>query len=185
MRANEDEYYIERVLNGEVTAYRFLVERYKRMVYSITLKLLVNAQDAEDAAQDSFIKAYEQLHTFERKAKFSTWLYSLISRLCLNKLKGLKRELTFMAEDLPTPESEDIVRLPGRFNEEEQEKIIQGAIHALPQQEGLLVLLYYYEEKSIREIEQITGLKASNIKTKLFRARKVLESKLSHLMEEK
>jgi RNA polymerase sigma-70 factor (ECF subfamily) len=185
MKANEDEYYIKRTLNGEASAYRFLVERYKRMVYSIALKLLANTGDAEDAAQDSFIKAYERLHTFEGKAKFSTWLYSLTYRLCLNKLKELKRELTFLTEDLSNGESEDMVHEAGHFNEEQQKKIIKEAIDALPGQEGLLVLLYYYEEKSIREIEQITGLKASNIKIKLFRARKVLESKLGYLMEEK
>lgn len=184
MKIFEDEYYIERVLQGDVSAYRFLVERYKKMVYSIALKILNDAQDAEDAAQDSFVKAYERLHTFERKSKFSTWLYTLTYRLCLNKLKEMKREFTFLTEQLPKWEGEE-VDLPDSFNEQDQEHIIKEAIHALPQQEGLLVLLYYYEEKSIREIEQITGLMASNIKIKLHRVRKVLERKLSHLIEER
>ncbi|CAA9211326.1 MAG: hypothetical protein AVDCRST_MAG56-2385 [uncultured Cytophagales bacterium] len=184
MKALQDEYYIGCVLNGEVSAYRFLVERYQKMVYSIALKILGNARDAEDAAQDSFIKAYEHLHTFGEKSKFSTWLYSLTYRLCLNRLKETKRELTFLADALPEQEPEDVVLLPGRFTEKERERMIKEAIDALPQQEGLLVLLYYYEEKSVREIEQITGLGASNIKIKLFRARKVLESKLSYLLEE-
>jgi len=184
MKALPDQYYIGCVLDGEVSAYRFLVERYKRMVYSIALKLLGNARDAEDAAQDSFIKAYEQLHTFEGKAKFSTWLYSLTYRLCLNKLKELQRELTFLADELVKQEAEDVAGLPGQFTEQERERIVKEAIDALPPQEGLLVLLYYYEEKSVREIEQITSLAASNIKIKLFRARKVLERKLSHLLEE-
>jgi RNA polymerase sigma-70 factor (ECF subfamily) len=96
----------------------------------------------------------------------------------------MKRELTFLADDLPKQESEEVVPLPGGFTEQERERIVKEAIDALPGQEGLLVLLYYYEEKSVREIEQITGLAASNIKIKLFRARKVLESKLNHLMEE-
>jgi RNA polymerase sigma-70 factor (ECF subfamily) len=184
MKAIPDQYYIELVSNGEVSAYRFLVERYKKMVYSIALKLLGNARDAEDAAQDSFIKAYEHLHTFGGKSKFSTWLYSLTWRLCLNKLKEMKRELTFLADGLREQESEDAVPLPGQFTEQERERLVKEAVDALPQQEGLLVLLYYYDEKSIREIEQITGLGASNIKIKLYRARKVLEGKLSHLLEE-
>ncbi|MDJ1467247.1 RNA polymerase sigma factor [Xanthocytophaga flava] len=184
MKIFEDEYYIERVLQGDVSAYRFLVERYKKMVYSISLKILNDAQHAEDAAQDSFVKAYERLHTFERKSKFSTWLYTITYRLCLNKLKEMKREFTFLTEQLPKWEDEERV-LPGSFNEQDQERIIKESIQALPQQEGLLVLLYYYEEKSIREIEQITGLMASNIKIKLHRARKVLERKLSYLIEER
>jgi RNA polymerase sigma-70 factor (ECF subfamily) len=184
MKDLQDEYYIECILKGEVSAYRFLVERYKKMVYSIALKLLGNARDAEDAAQDSFIKAFEHLHTFEGKSKFSTWLYALTYRLCLNKLKEMKRELTFFADELPKQESENVIALSYQFTEQDRERIVKEAIDALPPQEGLLVLLYYYEEKSIREIEQITGMTSSNIKIKLFRVRKVLESKLSHLLEE-
>lgn len=181
MKTIEDEYYIKCILRGDVSSYRFLVDRYKKMVYSIALKILADACDAEDAAQDSFIKAYEQLHTFEYKSKFSTWLYTLTYRLCLNKLKSMKREAAFLAEDWSETEESSLPL--GTFTEQQQEIIIKEAIESLPQQEGLLVLLYYYEEKSIREIEQITGLLASNIKIKLFRARKVLERKLSRLLD--
>jgi RNA polymerase sigma-70 factor (ECF subfamily) len=96
----------------------------------------------------------------------------------------MKRELTFLADGLREQDSEDAAPLPGQFTEQERERLVKEAVDALPQQEGLLVLLYYYDEKSIREIEQITGLGASNIKIKLYRARKVLEGKLSHLLEE-
>ena len=73
MDINDEQTHIGMVLKGDSSAYRFVVERNKKIVYSIAFRILNNTEDAEDAAQESFIKAYHQLHTFEGKSKFSTW----------------------------------------------------------------------------------------------------------------
>lgn len=182
MQSLEDQIFIDKVLRGDTSAFRFLVERYKRMVYSIALKVLNNPAEAEDAAQEAFIKAYQQLHTFERKAKFSTWLYTLSYRHSLNKLREAKSAMIFLTEEVLDSEMDSERVASEVLVEGEQSAMIKAAIDRLPRQEGLLVLLYYYEEKSIKEIEEITGLTASNIKVKLFRARKTLEVQLKFLV---
>ncbi|MFN8355128.1 MAG: sigma-70 family RNA polymerase sigma factor [Spirosomataceae bacterium] len=177
----DDQIQIDRILNGETSAYRFLVERYKRMVYSIALKVLVNLQDAEDAAQESFLKAFQQLHTFEQKSKFSTWLYTLTYRTCLNKLRERQSETAFLSDEVAMYQADDTPNAAELLSRHEQAQVVKQAIDQLPRQDGLLILLYYYEDKSIKEIEEITNLSASNIKIRLHRARKVLEQQLKSI----
>lgn len=154
------------------------------MVYTIALKILHNAEDAEDSAQESFVKAYRQLHKFESKSKFSTWLYTIVYRTSISKLQQNKLSFFSINEDISenyvydfsTPQIETLLAT-------EQSKYIKSAIGKLPQMEGLLITLFYMNENSIREIEEITGLTESNIKVKLFRARKILERELRFLLE--
>ena len=82
---NHDQIHIDRVLKGDHAAFGILVDKYKRMVYTVALKIMDNAADAEDVAQESFVKAFRQLHTFEGKSKFSTWLYTIVYRTAVSK----------------------------------------------------------------------------------------------------
>src|SRR5579864_9453016 len=96
----DEQRHIEAVLKGDSSAYRYLVERNKRIVYSIAFRLLNNAEDAEDAAQESFIRAYDQLHTFKGKSRFSTWIYTIAYRICVSKLKKSALEKNTVDGDL-------------------------------------------------------------------------------------
>jgi len=87
MQQTEDQVYINKVKNGDPASFAYLVDRYKNMAYTIALRILRNVEDAEDAAQESFVKAYQQLHQFESKSKFSTWLYTIVYRVSVSKLK--------------------------------------------------------------------------------------------------
>lgn len=183
MKQTEDQVYINKINNGDQASFSFLVNRYKDMAYSIALKILRNSQDAEDAAQESFVKAYQQLHTFQGNSKFSTWLYTIVYRTSVSKLQKNK-VLTFsITEDLndnfvydySSPQLE-------LLQANEQQYYIKKAIQKLPEIEALLVTLFYINENTIKEIEEITGLTISNIKVKLFRARKILEKELQFLM---
>ncbi|MEP7322129.1 MAG: sigma-70 family RNA polymerase sigma factor [Saprospiraceae bacterium] len=182
MEINDDQKYIGMILKGDSSAYRFLVERNKKMVFSIALRLLNNTEEAEDAAQESFIKAYQQLHAFEGKSKFSTWLYTITYRICLSKSKtnplgnnAIDSELT---ENYPDSMSSPYNELA----EKENTMLVKEAIQKLPKIDALLITLYYFNENSVSEIEEITGLTASNIKIKLFRARNILEHTLKYLI---
>ncbi|MEZ4903529.1 MAG: sigma-70 family RNA polymerase sigma factor [Spirosomataceae bacterium] len=84
-----DKHYIDLVLNGNHAAYRFLVDRYKKMVFSICLRILPNTEDAEDASQESFLRAFQQLNTYEGKSKFSTWLYTITYRISVSNSKKI------------------------------------------------------------------------------------------------
>jgi RNA polymerase sigma factor (sigma-70 family) len=182
MYTQDEQIYINRVLKGDGTAYRFLVENNKRIVYSIAFRILNNKEDAEDAAQESFMKAYHQLHTFEGKSKFSTWLYTITYRICVSRLKKKSLDINTIDDDTVENYSDDADTPHKELTEKESRDIVKASIERLPKIDALLVTLYYFNENSISEIEEITGLKASNIKIKLFRARKVLEHELKFLV---
>jgi RNA polymerase sigma factor (sigma-70 family) len=179
----EDQVYIDSVKNGDLASYKFLVERYKNMAYTIALKIVLNAEDAEDAAQESFVKAYQQIHRFEGKSKFSTWLYTIVYRTSITKLRQQRIEATFLSDEIDDGYHETFADSPAaKLDATEQQKFIKEAINKLPQIEGLLITLFYLNENSIKEIIDITGLTESNIKVKLFRARKILEEQLRFLL---
>jgi len=177
--------YIRRILNGEHAVYGILVDRYKTLAYSMALKVLGNVEDAEDVAQESFVKAYQQLHRFEGKAKFSTWLYTIVYRAALAKAQTSRLNAFTITErfrenftnDHSTPQLT-------LMKEDDDKRCVQDAINKLPKSEALLVMLYYIDENSIREIQEITGFSAANIKIKLFRARKKLEQELRFLLDD-
>ena len=186
MDQQEELEYIRRVRNGEHAAYAFLVDRYKAMVYSIAWKVLGNQEDAQDVAQEGFIKAYQQLYQFEGKSKFSTWLYTIVYRTALAKAKEVKVRTFSITEQFKETFTNDYSspQLTLMQTDDEQ-RSVNLAINNLPKTEALLVILYYIDENSIGEIRQITGLSMANIKIKLFRARKKLEKELRFLLDDK
>lgn len=183
MKNTEDQIYIDKVKKGELASYRFLVERYQDMVYTIAIRILRNVEDAEDVAQESFIKAYQQLHRFEGKSKFSTWLYTIVYRTSISRLQ--KNGVPAFSMDEETGDNftyDHAVPQIDHMLVQEQSRFIKQAISKLPEMEGLLITLFYMNENSVKEIEEITGLSSSNIKVKLFRARKTLETALRFLL---
>ena len=183
MKQVEDQFYINKINKGDPASYAFLVERYKDMAFTIALRIMRNREDAEDVAQEGFVKAFQQLNRFEGKSKFSTWLYTIVYRTAVTKLQKRGAPVFSVDEDL----SEHFVHSEvspqiEAMQAEEQTKFIKQAIAKLSEMDGLLITLFYMNENSVREIEEITGLSASNIKVRLFRARKILEAELRFLL---
>ena len=186
MDNSEEQEYINRVRNGEHAVYAVLVDKYKNMAYSIALKVLRNEEDAQDVAQEGFIKAYQQLHQFAGKAKFSTWLYTIVYRTALSKTKELRIKTFSITEKIQANFTDDYSTPQlSRMQADDEQRSVKLAVSKLPATEALLVMLYYINENSIREIQQITGLSMANIKIKLFRARKKLERDLKFLLDDK
>ena len=104
MEKADDQYYIDAVKEGNVAAFSFLVEKYQKLVYTLALKLMKKPEEAEEMAQDTFIKAYQKIDTYEGKSKFSTWLYSITYNACISELR--KRRIDFRSLD-----DEDVVQL--------------------------------------------------------------------------
>jgi len=184
MDASEDLACIEKVKGGNTASYAFLVDKYQHMAYTIALKILRNEEDAQDATQEGFLKAYQQIHQFAGRSKFSTWLYTIVYRTAISRLKENKVEMfsinsrlvTNYAEDNSTPQHEQLTV-------QDQQWYIKQAIEKLPQQEALLITLFYMGEHSVNEIRDITGMSVTNIKIKLFRARRKLEHMLRFLLD--
>jgi len=181
----EDQYYIEAVRKGNVQAFSYLVEKYQKLVYTLALKLLKRPEDAEELAQDTFIKAYQKLDTYEGKSKFSTWLYSITYNAGISELR--KRRIDFKSLEDQRFSDQDEMKMHDYYSEtkkEDQEKYLNLALGKLPEDDQVLVTLYYYENQSMDDISEITGLTVSNIKVKIHRARKKMYSLLHEMLNE-
>ncbi|HNW76740.1 MAG TPA: sigma-70 family RNA polymerase sigma factor [Bacteroidales bacterium] len=185
MKYQDDNSYIDRILNGEVAAYASLVEKHKEMVFSIALKILKNREDAEEVAQDTFVKAYQSLRTFEKKARFSTWLYRIVYNASVSRTRKKKLEFLAMNENiLQNYTEEEITGCVDKMDENDQRILIDKALKKLPEEDNLLITLFYYSDHSVDEISYITGLSASNVKVRLHRIRKRLYEMISEMMKE-
>jgi RNA polymerase sigma-70 factor (ECF subfamily) len=185
MDMNSDQIYIDKVLSGDTNAFAYLINKYKDMTYTIAIKIVKSHEDAEEVAQDSFLKAYEKLNTFKGNAKFSTWLYTIVYRNSITKIRK-KKVATSDIDDYVIDnhsEGDDFPQIEAMKNEEQQ-KYVREAIDKLPEKDAVLITLFYMNDNSVEEIEQITGLSESNVKVKLFRARKKLNQELSGLLKE-
>jgi RNA polymerase sigma factor (sigma-70 family) len=183
MKYQDDNHYIDRVLNGDVAAYALLVSKHKNLVFSIALKILNNREDAEEIAQDCFLKVFQALKTFERKSKFSTWLYRIVYNAAISRTRKKKLEQVPMDNYVIDNYTEDeMVEGIGEIDPEQQKVMVERALERLTNDDNLLVTLFYKGENSIEEISNITGLTMSNVKVRLHRIRKKLHDELASEM---
>ena len=167
-----DNIYIEQVLAGKSNAFRFLAERHKNHIYNLAFRICGNHEEAEEIAQDSFLKAYKSLRGFKMKSSFATWLYRIAYNTAISHVRTRKENMLSI-NDFSTGISEFI----GRNTSEEEVEIeyrnslVNYALTKINEEERGLISLYYYEEMSTEEISDVTGISKSNIKVKLFRAR--------------
>lgn len=184
MRTKPDEYYIKQTLNGNVNDYAFLVEKYKHMVFTLTIRIVKNREEAEEVSQDVFVKAYKNLKNFKGESKFSTWLYKIAYYASLDVLKRNKRQIS--VENIDTVRERDFKNTNDSLNflhDIERKKIINEALLKLSEDERVIITLFYYEELPIKEISKVIDLSEDNIKIKLFRSRKKLAELLKNIIE--
>ncbi len=184
MEQKSDEYYIEKVLNGDADAYRFLVEKHKNLAYTVAYRMSGNREDAEEIAQDAFVKVYRSLKSFRGKAKFSTWLYRIIYNTAVSRHRVKKRYV--LSEDFAGMDKDDI-ESDGNYDNDREDKLqaLERALNDLAEDEKFIVQLYYYSQTPVREMSSITGLSEANVKVKLFRARKKLQELVPLFMNNK
>lgn len=182
MEQKDDVYYIDKVIKGETQYFSYFVDKYKDIVYSIAFKVLRNREDAEEMAQESFVKVFKSLHTFKGSAKFSTWLYRIVYNNCISEVR--KKKLKFVStDDVQISDEPEEMNFDG-IPEENRAKYVKAALDKLPGDEYTLILLYYFEDKSIEEIGKITRMSDSNVKVKLFRTRKKLSNILNEMLKD-
>jgi RNA polymerase sigma-70 factor (ECF subfamily) len=167
----DDKEIIKQVQAGNVQVFSELVNRHKNMVYSLVLKMIGNIEDAEEVAQDSFVKAFKSIKQFKGQSKFSTWLYRITYFTAINHLR--KNKMLTAPVDMSSFSNNDKSAIE-KLNHEEQKIYINQALEHLKPIEKTLITLFYLDEFSNKEIEEITGLTPSNIKVTLMRTRKKL-----------
>lgn len=178
-----DQKLIERVLKGNSNAFANIVDDYKNMVYSIAIKVLRNREDAEEVSQDTFVKAYNSLNTYKGEAKFSTWMYRIAYNTAISRLRKEKRK----KDDISIDEKSDvsinqITKTLEPLESEDRINYLNEAMNRLGSDDQLALTMFYLEEKSIKEIIEITGWTQSNTKIKLYRGRKKLYDELNNLL---
>ena len=171
---------IGRVLHGEQQAFAELVNRYQNFVFTITLRYTDNREDAEEIAQDIFVKAYRSLADFRGASKFSTWLYTIVTTSCLSFLR--KKRLETQSLDNEKIYNEAINQNSGfEANQVEQKSrlaMVNEAIKLLSPDDARVITLFYKGEQSLDEIGQIIGMEPNTVKVKLHRARQRLKEKM-------
>lgn len=185
MKYQDDNFYIECVLNGDESAYATLVTKHKSLVFSIALRILNNREDAEEIAQDCFLKAYRSLKFFKKKSKFSTWLYRIAYNSAISRTR--KKRLEFVPMDEYVVQNYSVNNEPKTvigLDDHEQAVLIDRALQRLSDDENLLITLFYKGDNSVEDISHITGLSSSNVKVRLHRIRKKLYDEISVIMQQ-
>ncbi|MCH2489657.1 MAG: RNA polymerase sigma factor [Flavobacteriales bacterium] len=179
MNANTDQFFIDKTLQGDTRAFGVLVERHQEMIFTMVLRMLKVREEAEEVAQDTFIKAFESLSNFRGESKFSSWLYRIAYRKALDRIRANKRQRTSqLIEAITETEIASIEDGLQYMEQKERTAIIRECILQLPETEAAVVTLYYFESQSVKEIAAITELSTDNVKIKLYRSRKKLFSLL-------
>src|SRR5512136_2720692 len=177
----EDQLLVERARRGDKNAFAQIVEIYQTPVYNLAYRMLGNANDAEDAAQETFLRAYAQLKRFHADQKFATWILSIDAHYCIDRLRR-RRFLWLSLEDGPlndtlvsdAPEVDDgLLRL-------ESQREIERLLERLTPASRLAVVLHYWHDQSIEEIAKMTGESMGAVKVRLYRARQALAKALAN-----
>lgn len=171
---------ISRVLRGEQQAFAELVNRYQNFVFTITLRYTGNREDAEEVAQDIFVKAYRSLADFRGASKFSTWLYTIVTTSCITFLRK-KRLETQSLDDEKVFAHADSQTSDFSANQMEQKSrvaTVNEAIKLLLPDDAKIITLFYQGEQSLEEIGKIMGIDPNTVKVKLHRARQRLRDKM-------
>ena len=180
---HNDEYYIERVLQGDHSSYAMLVERHKEMVFTLAYRMLKNREDAEEISQDAFLKAYSSLRKFRKDSKFSTWIYRIVYNMAVSQLRKNKREIHSLDDQERQVDLEDTHEKMDQLEAVDRQKYIRQALEQLNPDEQTIMTLYYQDDHSVGEIADITQMTHSNVKVKLHRARKKLHATLGDLLQ--
>ncbi|WP_395808738.1 RNA polymerase sigma factor [Daejeonella sp.] len=177
---------ISQVLEGDKQAYAQLIKRHQRFVFTLALRFTKSREDAEEIAQDCFIKAYRALHTFKQTSKFSTWLYRIVYTTSMTFLR--KKRLDTQSID----DESSIIQLEGRISDlssnevEHKSKMVfvNLAISRLLPDDAAIITLFYQGEQSLEEIGQTLGMEANTVKVKLHRARHRLKEKIENILHQ-
>jgi RNA polymerase sigma factor (sigma-70 family) len=167
-----DIFYIGQVLVGKVNSFSHIVDRHKDHVFNLAVKICGNREDAEEVAQDSFLKAFRSLSSFRMKSSFATWLYRIVYNSAISHIRTRKKGILSI-EEFPADASDFL----STFTDEEEaleqyrRSLVSFALQKLREEERAIITLYYYEEMDTEKIAEVVGISRQNVKVRLFRAR--------------
>jgi len=174
---------IGQILNGNMNAFTFLVNRYQKLVVHITGRLIQRQDELEDVCQEVFMKVYQNLGKYRNECKLSTWIATIAYNTSINYLRKFKKG------DEVNPDDSVALRNLTEYRSDDFERAdlhqyLRDQIELLPVQYRTVLTLFHLEEFSYQEVEQITGMPEGTIKSYLFRAKALLKEKLKFVVDE-
>ena len=175
---------IDKVLGGDKAAYADLMKRHQRFVFTLALRFAKNREDAEEIAQDCFIKAYRSLNTFRNTSKFSTWLYSIVYTTAMTFLRKKRLDIQSIDTEAGLLNIENHVSDLNADEVEHKSKMVfvNRAIDQLLPDDAAVITLFYQGEQSLDEIGKALGMETNTVKVKLHRARHRLKEKIENIL---
>lgn len=181
---------MKRVARGDDEAFKLLFERHNRLAWSVIYRQLGSVAASEDLVQEAFLRVYRAAPKYEPSAKFSTWLYTVVTNLCLNYKRDRARDRLRLVGSDEEGESNALEQLaavePDEHGDDEAQKrtqAVQQAIAELPENQRMALILSRYEEKSYEEVAEILGVTVAAVKSLTSRARATLKEKLQRWFE--
>lgn len=171
---DKEQYMITAILAGKTDYYSYFLDRYGQQVFHLIVRMVHSPEDAEELTQDSFMKAFEHLSSFNGKSSFSTWIYRIAYNTALSALRKKTYQEVVIDEQLWNTLSDKEVDETLNTDNEAQIKRLQEALTQLSPEEQALITLFYEEEKPITEVSYILHLSEANVKVRLHRIRKKL-----------
>jgi RNA polymerase sigma factor (sigma-70 family) len=172
---------IQRILAGNKEAYSGIIFKYKDKAMTLAINILKNREDAEDALQDAFIRAYKALRNFEWKSNFSTWFYRILYNVCCTKLKekkGSSKLIYFEDSEAFFEYTQTESFIEHDLSDHELKRSIKEEMENLDPSYSSILIMYYLQEFGCRQISEVTGISIDTIKIRLFRGREKLRNAL-------
>ena len=175
-----DKEIIARILQGEPAHFAELVNRYQNYVFTLTLRFIKSREDAEEVAQDIFVKAYRSLADFRGASKFSTWLYTITTTTCITFLRKKKLDIHSLDNEkiFETVQNQDSGFNANQVEQKSKVHMVNSAINMLGADDAEVLTLFYKAEQSLEEISRILGMETNAVKVRLHRARQRLKEKM-------
>lgn len=175
-----DSQLIELAIKNHPVAIAELIDRHKGMVFNLSYRILKNYHDAEEASQDTFIKAFRALKNFRSDSLFSTWLYTICFNTCMTrKMKDLNRKELFNELSIQEHPFENPTML---IEEKESKELVLKAVNELDAEDAAIVTLFYVNDLPTAEISKIVNLSEANVRVRLHRARKQLKERFTRII---
>ena len=174
------------VLKGDQLAYKALVDRYQSFIFTLAFRLLKSREDAEEVAQDVFVKAYRSLSDFKGGSKFSTWLYTITHNTGITYLRKKKQKIQSLDDEssFTQLENHESDFKANQVEDKSRKAMVNRAIEMLSPDDAQIITLFYKGDQSLEEIATIMCIETNNVKVRLFRARQKLKEKMEKFFSE-
>ncbi len=175
-----EDVYIEKVKNGDVEAFRYIIRQYQNMAYSVAMSVVKNEFLARDVVQEAFLNVFQNIKQFRGDSKFSTWLYRIVINKAFKIAEKEGKQNFDSIEDVGEEANESCM---DKLSDDERKFYINEVLVRLPANESLALRLFYLQEMAMNEMKEVTGWSLSNIKVILHRARKKFEIELNSILK--